>query len=143
MAHEMIRTINASEHQIQCAIVEWARLTPINVGKTTMGKIGDYLIKNANEGKRSFSLAKKMKKEGLTSGVSDMFFAFPINIGKLNKFICPTPGLWIEVKSKKGKLSESQKIWIERMRYIGYQCVVINTVEEGMQAIKNYLGMRL
>jgi len=137
-----MRSVEPSEHQIQCAIVEWARVTDLHIGKVDKAKVGDYLIKNANEGKRSFFVGKQMKKEGLTPGVSDLFFAFPKNIGNYNMWIGPSSGLWLEVKSKKGKLSSSQKIWIERMVEIGYEAKVIRCVDEGIQAIKDYLGMR-
>jgi hypothetical protein len=142
MKTKMLRSIEPSESEIQSAIVEWARNTTIHIGKINPGKVGDYLMKISNEGKRSFSLANKMKKEGLTAGVSDMFLAFPINVGRYNEFIIPVPGLWIEIKSKNGKLSYSQKVWIERMTHIGYPCVVIRSVEEGIHAVKDYLGMK-
>lgn len=132
-----LRSIEPTESQIQCAIFEWARITDVNIGKVNKAKIGDYLIKNANEGKRSFFIGKKMKKEGLTAGVLDLFFAFPVRNPFKN-----SPGAWIEVKSINGKLSKAQEIWIERMKYIGYPVYIVKSVDEGIQAIKDYLGMR-
>lgn len=144
----MIRSINPSEHQIQAAIVEWANTIKIcTFRKFIEGKetIGSYLIKNANEGKRSFSQGKKMKKEGLKKGVSDLFLAIPKEIENLCE-MCEDYilycGLWIEVKSKKGRLSKEQISWLELMKVSRYQACVVYSVGEGLKAIKDYLGMR-
>jgi VRR-NUC domain-containing protein len=130
-------SINPTESQIQCAIVEWANN---NIIPHTKHKVGKFLVKFTNEGKRSWILGKKMKKEGLKKGVSDLFFAFPTYC--YNYFEYKDFGLWIEVKSKKGKLSKEQKEWIELMIIVGYKAVVVYSVEEGIQAIKDYLGMK-
>ena len=134
----MMRRVNPTEHQIQSAIVEWARNTKIHIHrKAEHEPISNYLIKIPNEGKRSFFTAKKMKLEGLTRGALDLFLFFPVK-----SYCHHTCGLWMEVKTGKGKLSESQIIFIERMKWIGYPVVVIRTVDEGIQAIKDYLGVK-
>jgi len=127
-----IRRVNPTESAIQQAIVEWAR--KINFFKNL--KIGSFLIKIANEGKRSWETGKKIKKEGLTRGVSDLFLAIP------KVFPHVKNGLWIEVKSKNGKLSKSQNDWQILVMGIGYHACVVRSVDEGIQAIKDYLGMR-
>lgn len=159
MTTKMIRRTEATEHQIQCAIVEWARKTPIN---NTYGKIGDYLIAIPNGGKREkiknnkgkyFSLQGKMlKNEGVKRGVPDLFLAWCVkkpdydlevengNVHIVNKtFSC---GLWIEVKKKGGKLSNFQEKFINLIKFVGhFDVIVVYTPEEGIQAIKDYLGM--
>jgi hypothetical protein len=50
--------------------------------------------------------------------------------------------LWIEVKTKKGKLSCYQCDWFEKMQILGYPGYIARSSEEGIQAIKEYLGMR-
>jgi len=133
-----LRSINPSEHQIQAAIVEWARRTKLD----NEYRVGDFLIKQANEGKRSWNVGKKMKKEGLTAGVSDLFLALPVKatekVSKKERFF---GGMWIEVKSKKGKLSYKQAMWITTMSQ-NYICLVVDEVDDGIQAIKDYLRMR-
>jgi len=132
-----MRIVNPTEHQIQCAIVEWANIVDSPYVHSTKDlihkKIGDFLIKNANEGKRSWAQGKKMKKEGLKKGVSDLFLAIPAS---------NSAGLWIEVKTIKGKISESQEEWLRLMNFAGYGTALIRSVDEGIKTIKNYLGIK-
>ena len=132
-----LRRINPTEHQIQVAIVEWAYLHEIPFNGL---KLRDLLIKIPNEGKRSQFIGNKMKKEGLRKGVSDLFLAFPTLV-KYNKKLHKFCGLWIEVKSLHGVISKEQKLWAEIMMLVGYRVVLVRTVDEGIQAIKDYLGM--
>lgn len=137
-----LRCIDPTESQIQCAIVEWANNTLTNEGY----RIGDFLIKIPNEGKRSFYIGNKIKKEGLKKGVSDLFLAIPSLIFKVSDGTsCDKEylgGLWLEVKTKRGKLSVDQKKWQERMIKAGYEAVVVRSVDEGIKEIKDYLGIK-
>jgi hypothetical protein len=141
----MKRSIYPSESAIQQAIVEWAK--HINVRSY---KLSDFLIKIPNEGKRSFKNGKIMKKEGLRKGVSDLFLALPIrekptrtiSISSGGCISIIKPGLWLEIKSKKGKLSIAQMEWITLMALMGYEATCVYSVDEGIQAIKVYLGMK-
>jgi hypothetical protein len=140
-----IRSIFPSEHQIQCAIVEWANIFTIEKYEQSINgglilikrKIIDYLLAVPNGGNRSITEALRLKREGVKRGVSDLFFAHP-SFGRGFFY----HGLWIEVKSKKGKLRKEQKEWMLFMSNVGYKCVEVRTVDEGIQAIKDYLGMR-
>jgi hypothetical protein len=128
-----MRSVEPSEHQIQSAIVEWANNTvypPLTIGK--------FLFAIPNGGSRRITEAVRFKKEGVKKGVSDLFFAVPMR--QQNNSI--RGGLWVEVKSKKGKVSKDQEDWLELMRNIGYCTAVVRGVDEGIQAIKDYLGMR-
>jgi hypothetical protein len=132
-----LRRVEATEHQIQCAIVDWCSknrsgIVAFGLARSTEW-ISDFLVKIPNEGKRSWFIGKVMKKEGLKKGVSDLFLALP------RREKC---GLWIEVKSKYGKLTNEQSTWLELMYKLNYGIAVINSVDEGIQAIKDYLGMR-
>ena len=132
-----MRRIDPTEHQIQAAIVEWAYKTKM-VNKYNPERIiylKDHLIAIPNGGKRSITEAIRLKKEGVKPGVSDLFLACPSFNGK-NK-----NGLWIEVKSKRGKVSRMQYEWSELMQGCHYAVSFIYSVDEGIQAIKDYLGM--
>lgn len=130
--------IEPTEHQIQCAIVEWAANTNLPFGKR---KIGDFLLAIPNGGNRSITEALRLKKEGVKKGVSDLFLSFPLwRDGYMVDFY-EACGLWIEVKSKKGKLSKSQEDWIVLMIAHGYEARVVYSVDQGIQVIKDYLGM--
>ena len=64
-----------------------------------------------NGGKRSISVAKKLKSEGGSRGVPDLFI--------------PELKLWIEMKKVKGgSTSKEQKEWIEYLNGCGYKAVV-------------------
>lgn len=140
-----LRRINPTEHQIQAAIVEWANLTYIErYGQKNNGglfvvkrKVGDFLLAIPNGGYRNKREAAKLKKEGVKKGISDLFFAYP-QFGR--GFFCH--GLWIEIKKKGGRLSDNQVRWFALMNLQGYETKLIDTVEKGIQAIKDYLGMK-
>lgn len=64
-----------------------------------------------NGGHRTMSVAKKLKAEGVKSGVPDLFV--------------PHWRLWIEMKrTKGGRLSPEQKDWIEYLEGVGYTVIV-------------------
>lgn len=136
----MIRKIEPSEHQIQCAIVEWANKTKMPYGENI--RIGDFLLAIPNGGNRSITEAVRLKKEGVKKGVSDMFLAIPRAIPYDPFDFFTISGLWIEVKTNKGKISNEQKEWVNLMNKTGYLAIVVRTIDEGIKAIKDYLGMR-
>lgn len=125
-----LRRIEPTEHQIQSAIVEWANFTKIPKGVTF---IGEYLIAIPNGGYRNKKEAAILKKEGVTAGVSDMFLALPNKVYN---------GLWIECKSMGGRVSNYQLEWMDKMKKEGYDAKVVSKVDTGIQAIKDYLGIR-
>lgn len=127
-----IRSINPTESQIQCAIVEWAN----NTKAFGWGKpIGDYLFSIPNGGFRNKLEAINLSRQGVKKGVSDLFLAIPWGYEVKH-------GLWIECKSNKGKLSISQIEWVEKMKILDYGVAIVKSVDEGIQAIKDYLGMK-
>lgn len=130
----MIR-LNPTEHQIQSAIVEWANHTNIN---KTLFKIGDFLFAIPNGGSRNILEAKKLRKEGVKKGVSDLFLALPM-FDEDKGVRC---GLWIEVKSRNGKLSNEQIEWFNLMRLHGYECEEVRSLEGGIDVIMNYLRIK-
>jgi hypothetical protein len=113
-----------SEHEEQVLVVSRCR-------KFEYGK---YLIAIPNGGKRNIVTAQKLKAEGVLPGVSDLFLALPIG-----QYF----GLWLEMKKRKnGKLSKSQKDWIDLMRSVGYAADVAYGADHAMEIINEYLGER-
>jgi hypothetical protein len=110
----------ASEEQIQILLVDYMR---------ALGH-GDVFIHIPNGGYRSKPTGLRFKKMGVTAGVSDLFFAYPVR---------EAHGLWLEVKSKKGKLSAAQREWAEKMNKFGYVAKTCYGIEEGIDIISNYL----
>jgi len=137
-----LRRIDPTESQIQCAIVEWASKIKVK----GVYKISSFLIKPCNEGKRSWIDGKIKKKEGLRKGVSDLFLAIPCWRYKVSDGSSLDKeyfgGLWLEIKSKNGRLSIPQLEWITLMSINGYEARCVDTVDSGIQAIKDYLGVK-
>jgi len=106
-----------TEHQIQADFVAWARSYYPEV----------LMFAIPNGGNRDVITAKRMKMEGVLPGVPDLFIAD----GK--------PGLFIEMKSSEGRLSEPQKEIMPRLSSAGYAVVVCHSAEEAKQAFINYL----
>jgi hypothetical protein len=85
-----------------------------------------------NGGKRHIGTGVKLKKEGVKSGVPDIFLAVPKN-GK--------NGLFIEMKVNKNKPSKNQLWWIHSLRAEGYAVGVCWGFDEARDAIIKYLGI--
>jgi len=73
----------------------------------------------------------KMKKMGLVAGVPDLFIAHP---GKHDK-----RGLFIEMKSPRGKVSQKQK---DVINYLGmyYDKAVCYSYEQAVDTVDEYMG---
>ena len=113
------------EHQHQKALFKWANQVP---GLHVM-----YAIPNG--GQRHVLVAKKMKAEGVKSGVPDIFL--PIMRGVFG-------GLYIELKAPKtGKVSDNQNQWLSALRDEGYQVAVCFGWESAKETIENYLRLKL
>ena len=85
-----------SEEAIHLAAIQWIRAYP---------KIAKLIIHIPNEGPRSRRYGKLLKDMGLRAGVCDLFIAIA-NHG--------FHGAWIEIKSRKGVLSNTQQLFYRR-----------------------------
>jgi len=83
-----------------------------------------------NGGRRNKLEASSFKKQGVKPGVSDCIILEPR--GKYH-------GLAIELKTSTGKLSESQKTFLERAKIRGYKTAVCWGIEETEHVVKEYL----
>jgi len=118
------------EEREQIALIEWAHLHD---------DIWPYLIHVRNEGKRSVAEGAKAKRMGLMKGVSDLFLARPR--WELENNL--KAGLWIELKSKKGRLTPSQNKFLDLMESTGYMASVAYSWTDAANAILEYLGKPL
>ncbi|MEG1501942.1 MAG: VRR-NUC domain-containing protein [Synergistaceae bacterium] len=76
-----------------------------------------------NGGARNIVTAGKLKAEGVSRGVPDLFI--------------PEWGFWIEMKKRKGGLvSADQKDWINYLNTKGYKAVVCKGCMEALEAVK-------
>lgn len=83
-----------------------------------------------NGGKRNKLEAIRLKKEGVKAGVPDIC----LPVARLNYH-----GLYIELKAKKGKASDNQVIWIEKLKEQGYIVVICYGWEDAKRVILAYL----
>ena len=112
-----------TEDQEQIALMSWAHHV-----KYGNGRLSDYLIHIPNGGSRNVIEAAKFKKMGVKAGVPDLQLLVP------NSLI---HGLWIELKSKKGKLQPSQRLMMQRLEEQGYLCKVCFGAHELREAVRN------
>jgi len=117
-----LKKIKSSEHQIQSAFFELLRV------KYNFLEVFAFAIPNG--GHRHISVAKKLKKEGVKAGVSDVFIAFPYG---------SKHGLWIEFKAGNNKMTEQQAAFSNRMLAVGYDFALCYSIDDAIIAIDRYL----
>jgi len=101
-----------SEHLEQAEFVSWFR-------KNFHPQHRIFAIPNG--GKRSSSEAMRLKVEGVSAGVPDIFI--------------PSLFLFIEMKKEKdGVLSKEQKNWLDYLNQVGYKAIVCNGCAEAIEA---------
>lgn len=109
--------MNHAEDLEQKALCQWLDLK------------GIYYFAVPNGGKRSKIEAAIMKSLGVKPGVPDLLIITPPPI-------CPqAKGVAIEMKSKTGRLSPQQKVWLQRLDASGW-CV---TVAYGWDEARTFL----
>ncbi|MBD0844873.1 VRR-NUC domain-containing protein [Pectobacterium versatile] len=114
-----------AELEEQAALIEWADKTVIDGIN-----IGDYLLHIPNEGKRGPKAARDAKRLGVRTGVPDLFLALPRG---------GYAGLWIEMKSKGGKLSDKQEVWLNRLEDVGYRAACCFGLNQAVKCINDYI----
>lgn len=114
--------MNESDHQK--ALITWARLS---VGKYPELR---FLYAIPNGGVRTLRTAARLKAEGVLAGVSDLHL--PVARGKFH-------GLWIEMKSESGRLSDAQKSWLNAMTTLGHAVAVCRGWDSARSMIIGYL----
>jgi hypothetical protein len=82
---------------------------------------------------RDLITAARLKATGLKSGVADTFLPEPRGAYH---------GLYIELKTLVGRLSDKQKQFIAAMRPRGYCVVVLDTLEAFQALIPDYLNLK-
>lgn len=116
---ERVRKVGAraavlkSEHYEQREFVSWFR----------KNHPGVRIFAIPNGGWRSRLTAARLKAEGASPGVPDLFI--------------PAWCIWVEMKrSKGGRLSDKQKDWREYLLSIGHTFILANGKQEAIDAIK-------
>lgn len=124
--------LKRSEHQEQVATVSWFKLQYPKFKKHLFAiPNGAHL---AGDPKVRAIKMNKMKAEGLLTGVSDLFMMVPMG---------GWHGLFIEMKSKGGVVSDDQAEFQGAAHLIGYFCAVCYSFEEAKNVISDYLESKI
>ena len=117
-----------TEHEIQVAVFKWAEYAKCTLPELNLM----FAIPNESYGqtKRDVIRGMKFKKEGRKAGVPDI--CLPVARNGYH-------GMFIEMKSAKGRPSKQQKWWIERLKEQGYAVYVCNSFEDAVKTITDYL----
>lgn len=111
------------EHKLQVSMVKLFRL------KYPSMKHNLFAVPNG--GRRDAVTGAKLKEEGQLAGVSDLIFL------KANRFY---HGLLIEVKTDKGRQSDNQKEWQQKITNDGFKYIVVRSLDQFIEEVKNYLA---
>ena len=110
-----------SETDVQIAVVEYCELRGIPI------------VHIPNESKRSVTYGAMLKRMGMRKGFPDLFVTLP-RLGY--------HGLFIEMKTDSGKLSEDQRKWLILLSKEGYLCRVCRSFDAAVEIINKYVQVR-
>ena len=115
-----------TEHAEQCAVIEWCNLHAI----------AKHIFAIPNGSHKSPAAAAKFKREGLRSGIPDLFL--PVPTATKDRYYA---GLFLELKRTKGSVTSKEQVaWIDFLRVSGYACYICRGADEAIATIKEYLG---
>lgn len=114
---------NDEEHRIQCSCIKWYRLQ--------YPHFCHNLFAVPNGGRRDEVTAGKLKAEGVMSGVADLI---------LLKSNANYGALLIEMKTRTGHQSETQKEWQKLIERDGYKYVICRSLEDFIREVNEYLA---
>jgi len=117
--------VKRKESEEQTAIIEWANIMQHRVPELAL------LYHVPNGGSRNVVEAKRLKAQGVKSGVPDL--VLPVARGKYH-------GLYIELKTLRGRVSDTQKQWLDALRNQGYAAIVCRGADEAIAMIAKYLA---
>ena len=110
-----------TETQEQKTLVQWCRCDPrfqylFHIPNETIGGQG-WVVRN--------------RQMGVKSGVPDLFYPVPMN---------GYHGLFIEMKTRTGRVDKTQTRWIQALTELGYKAVVAHGWEEARDILLEYIG---
>jgi len=111
----------ASEHQLQVAVVKWARLQ----AGAHPALAAVFAVPNG--ARTSMGVAAKLSAEGMSPGVPDL--ALPLPAGG-------HAGLWVEMKTPTGTVSHQQKAWHLVLASAGHRVVVCRSIEAAIEELR-------
>ena len=118
--------VPVTESQHQRALVQWWSWACKQYGLEPR-----HLLHIPNEGKRSEVLGNLMRAEGLRRGVPDLFLAVPCG---------GFAGLWLEMKSQRGRPTIEQMEYLFLLERRGYDTLICYGWEQARNKIESYLA---
>lgn len=115
-----------TEAQHQKAIFDWAWLVRNKYPELAL------LYHVPNGGSRNKIEAANFKRQGVKAGVPDL--CLPVPRGRYH-------GLYIELKTEKGRTSSTQENWIRELNKQGYFAKVCHGWQSAVRVIEWYLGL--
>jgi len=107
-----------SEHSEQCSVIDYCKIRRYPV----------FAIPNG--GSRNKAEAAKLKAEGVSAGVPDLFIPIPKQ---------GYHGLFIEMKVGKNRTSLEQDEWLALLRKNGYRAEVCYGADAAIKTIDDYI----
>lgn len=130
--------INRTEHGEQVAIIDFARaqafLYPCLEWLFAIPNGARLPYRTNAKGQRYSPEAQKLKAEGLTPGIADLFLPFSAQGFK---------GYFIEMK-RPGKIADIRPGQLEFLAYcesVGYLAQVFDNADDAIESLKWYLGI--
>lgn len=108
-----------TETQEQKQLIQWCRTD----------ERFQYLFHIPNESVGGQGWITRNRQMGVKPGVPDLFYPVPLK---------GYHGLFIELKAGAGRLSESQKRWIEILKTFGYRVEVCRGWKEAAKILEEY-----
>jgi hypothetical protein len=118
----MVLLLMNTEHNNQCAYFRWVRIAYKD----------KVIFAVPNQRKQSARNGKWMKDEGVLAGIPDIIIASKSGVYH---------GMFIEMKSEKGKLSKSQKEIIDKLESEGYFVKVCYSWIEAKEETEKYFNV--
>jgi len=112
------------EHKLQKSIFDYVN--------KVLPALRWFIFAIPNGGHRDVRVAKKLKAEGVTSGVWDIFVSLP-NLTK--------HGLYIECKIDKNKLTPNQEVFKIKVEPVGYGFAECRSLEDFECILCDYFGL--
>lgn len=112
------------ESDLQQSMIQWCELRK---GKYPCLA---FMHHSPNGGNRSAREGARFKREGVKAGFPDLFLPYASN---------GYNGLFVEVKTKNGRMRDNQKAWGEYLECNGYKFCVCRSLEEFIEIVEEYL----
>jgi hypothetical protein len=116
-----------TEHQEQVSLLRWVTLLQTRHPELAL------LHAIPNGGHRHKAVAARMKAEGVKRGVPDL--CLPVPRGEHH-------GLYLEMKTRQGRLSPEQREWGNALQAQGYRFEVCRSWHEAARSLADYLDIR-